>query len=58
MGLHNRLTRNIYLEPFNLKDTKLYLNHLGVKLNNNHVLQIYMTTGGVPYYLSKIEKSV
>lgn len=55
-GLHNRLTRNIKLEPFNLKDTKEYLSKMGIKLNNEHILNIYMIMGGVPYYLSKLEK--
>ena len=57
-GLHNRLTRTICLEPFNLKDTKRFLNHLSIKLNNQQILQLYMVTGGVPYYLSKIEKGL
>lgn len=57
-GLHNRLTRNIYLSPFNLSNTKKYLNNLGVKLTNKQVLQIYMAIGGIPYYLSKVEKGL
>ena len=55
-GLHNRLTRKINLEPFNLKDSKAFLNHLGIKLSHQQILPIYMVTGGVPYYLSKIER--
>lgn len=55
-GLHNRLTRNIKLEPFNLKDTKEYISNMGIKLNNEQILMIYMVMGGVPYYLSKLEK--
>lgn len=57
-GLYNRLTRNIYLEPFNLKDSTLFLNSIGVKLNNDQILQIYMVTGGIPYYLSRIERGL
>lgn len=55
-GLHNRLTKQILLKPFNLLETKSFLNHQGIKLNNNHILQIYMITGGVPYYLTHIKK--
>ncbi len=55
-GLHNRLTRNIYLEPFDLRETKLFLDSLGAKLNHEQILQIYMVMGGIPYYLSKIER--
>ena len=57
-GLHNRITRTIHLEPYNLKDTKRFLNHSGVKLNNQQITQLYMVTGGVPYYLSYVEKGL
>lgn len=53
-GLHNRLTRTILLEPMNLKETKAMLHNMGVRLNNKHISQIYMVTGGVPFYLSHI----
>jgi AAA+ ATPase superfamily predicted ATPase len=55
-GLHNRLTRQIRLLPFNLAETREYLRNRGMKnLSNYSILQIYMSLGGVPYYLSKIE---
>lgn len=55
-GLHNRLTEKICLKPFKLPDTKKFLEHLGIKLKNAQILFIYMVTGGIPYYLSKIKK--
>lgn len=54
-GLHNRLTYDIYLEPFNLCQTKQFLEHKGVKLNNKHIVELYMVLGGIPYYLDKVE---
>lgn len=54
-GLHNRLTEKIYLEPFNLCNTKEYLNSNNIKLDEKQVLLLYLVTGGVPYYLSKIQ---
>jgi len=57
-GLHNRITRTIHLEPYNLRDTKRFLTYLGVSLNNRQITQIYMVTGGVPYYLSFIKKGL
>src|SRR5579872_1736135 len=39
-GLHNRITRQLLLEPLKLQDTKQFLNGLGVKLNNRQILQI------------------
>ncbi|MCB0807532.1 MAG: AAA family ATPase, partial [Bacteroidales bacterium] len=56
-GLHNRLTRQIRLLPFTIAETKQYLQSRKMKsLDNYSILQIYMAMGGVPYYLSKIEK--
>jgi uncharacterized protein len=57
-GLHNRLTQTINLSPFNLSDTKKFLSQSGNKLNDKHILEIYMVMGGVPYYLTKIEKGL
>jgi uncharacterized protein len=57
-GLHNRITYQMSLEPFNLKETKKYLQYAGIKLNNKQVLQIYMVTGGIPYYLANIPKGL
>lgn len=54
-GLHNRITEKICLESFNLRETKNYLEQNGIHLNNNQILQLYMVTGGVPFYLSKIK---
>ncbi len=54
-GLHNRITEKILLEPFKLHETKAFLEVQGVKLNNQQILSLYMVTGGVPYYLSKIK---
>ena len=55
-GLHNRLTRRILLEPFNLKDTKNFLKSRSIKLKNKHILDLYMVLGGIPYYLKEVEK--
>jgi len=57
-GLHNRITRKINLKPFNLINTKIFLKQQGVNLNNKQITQLYMVTGGVPYYLNYIEKNL
>lgn len=57
-GLHNRITKQILLEPLNLSGTKLFLQREGIKLNNSQILQIYMVTGGVPYYLESVKKGL
>jgi len=55
-GLHNRITRLIELTPFNLSGAKEFLNYKGIKFNEDQVLQLYMTTGGVPHYLDHVKK--
>lgn len=57
-GLHNRITRSILLKPFTLKETKLFLESQNIKLSNKHILDIYMVTGGVPFYLESIRKTL
>lgn len=57
-GLYNRVTETIHLEPFNLRDTRRFLRHNGINLNNKQVLEIYMTIGGIPHYLSKVNKGL
>ncbi|MDR1057658.1 MAG: ATP-binding protein [Coxiellaceae bacterium] len=54
-GLHNRLTRNIFLEPFNLLQTKKFLENISVNLTNKQITELFMVMGGIPYYLSKLE---
>lgn len=54
-GLHNRITRTIRLLPFNLHETRTYLENRNVKLDQYQLLQIYMAIGGVPHYLAGIQ---
>lgn len=57
-GLHNRITRKIRLLPFNLHETSLYLNHLGYQCTQEQTLKLYMTMGGVPFYLNQIKNNL
>lgn len=54
-GLHNRITESIKLKPFDLHNTKKYLDHQGINLNKKQIMLLYLATGGVPFYLSKIK---
>lgn len=56
-GLHNRVTRKIYLAPFNLYETERMLQSVGVKWNRYQITECYMAVGGTPFYLSKMNKS-
>ena len=55
-GLHNRVTQRIRLLPFTLGETELYLKHRGIQLDRYQMLQLYMTTGGIPQYLKQVAK--
>jgi uncharacterized protein len=55
-GLHNRLTAQIKLMPFTLKETKDFLKLQNVDLTLKDIAQLYMATGGVPYYLKDVKK--
>lgn len=54
-GLYNRITRRVYLLPFNLYETKAFLAQKNVYLDNYQISQIYMAVGGVPHYLKEVE---
>ena len=56
-GLHNRVTRKIRLLPFNLYETSLYLKHIGYQCNYHQIIKLYMSMGGIPFYLNQIKKS-
>jgi len=55
-GLHNRITRRIQLQPFNLYETRAFLQSNSIDLELYQIIQIYMATGGIPHYLKEIEK--
>jgi hypothetical protein len=57
-GLHNRLTKRIVLEPFNLHDTYAYLKYIGYKCSYYQATLLFMVTGGVPFYLKQIKKNL
>jgi AAA+ ATPase superfamily predicted ATPase len=57
-GLHNRVTLRICLNPFNLAETKAYLQYKKINYNHDQILTIYMCIGGIPFYLNFIEKGL
>lgn len=57
-GLHNRVTCELRLMPFNLHETQSYLKYRKINLNRRHVLSLYMALGGIPYYLKYVESGL
>ena len=54
-GLHDRITVEMPIHPFTLKETEAYLNDKHFIWNRQMVLQAYMVFGGIPYYLSLLD---
>ncbi|HPH90974.1 MAG TPA: ATP-binding protein [Ferruginibacter sp.] len=55
-GLHNRVTRQICLQPFKCNEAKLFLQHQGLQFTDDQVTELYMVFGGIPFYLKLIPK--
>ena len=55
-GLHNRVTHKIPLKPFTLKECREYFQARGFRLGEKQIAECYMVLGGVPFYLSKMDK--
>jgi uncharacterized protein len=54
-GLHNRITQKMKIEPFNLKETEEMLLAKDCVFDPYQIVQLYMTMGGIPYYLDAIQ---
>lgn len=57
-GLHNRVTRSIYLRPFNLAEVEEFLHTRGFQLERFQIVELYMAMGGTPYYLDMMQRSL
>ena len=57
-GLHNRITRNISLAPFTLSETKQYLQTKNFVYPDAAYLEIYMSLGGIPFYLRDLSPNL
>lgn len=56
-GLHNRLTHKMFLEPFDLRQTEDFFKESGFSYSRRQIAECYMIMGGVPYYLSLLDRS-
>lgn len=55
-GLYGRLTDEIKLLPFTLKECEEYFESEGLELSRYDIAQSHMVFGGIPYYLSFFKK--
>ena len=54
-GLHNRVTKRIWLEPFTLAETEAFFKSKNIHLTRYDIALIYMAFGGVPFYLNEVK---
>lgn len=57
-GLFNRQTCKLYLEPFSLAETEKYLISRGIYWTRYDIAECYMIMGGIPYYLSLLDREL
>ncbi len=57
-GLFNRQNCRIYLEPFNLYETKKFLESRNINWSDYDICECYMIMGGIPYYLNMLNGSI
>ncbi len=58
-GLYGRVSRSIYLSPFNLNEVEQFLiQRKGINWNRYQILETYMILGGIPYYLDMLDKNL
>lgn len=55
-GLYGRVTCEIKLSPFSLKECEQFFKSNHVKLSRYDIVQSYMILGGIPYYMSYFEE--
>ena len=54
-GLYGRITCQIKLEPFTLRECEEYLLSRNVRYSRYDIVQSYMLLGGIPYYLGYLK---
>ena len=54
-GMHNRITKRIDLQPFDLHEMEAFLKSRDVLFDRYQLLLLYMAMGGSPHYLKEIE---
>jgi AAA+ ATPase superfamily predicted ATPase len=57
-GLHNRLTATIFLQPFTLLECEKYFKAQKITFSRMQIAECYMIMGGIPFYLSKIQRGL
>lgn len=54
-GFYNRITRQMHLMPFQLKECEKLFEANGLRLSKRQIVESYMIFGGIPYYLNYLK---
>ena len=57
-GLHNRVTRRMSVEPFNLAECEEFFQHKKIVIDRKNMVESYMIFGGIPFYINMFEKGL
>ena len=57
-GLYGRVTYEVKLTPFTLKECEEFFQSRNIKLSRYDIVQNYMILGGIPYYLSYFQRGM
>jgi AAA+ ATPase superfamily predicted ATPase len=57
-GLHNRVTQQMFLEPFTLGECEDFFRANQIVMSRHQIIESYMIFGGIPYYISLMHKNL
>ena len=57
-GLYGRVTYQMKLAPFSLRECERFLESGGVAMSRYDIVQAYMMLGGIPYYLGYLKRGL
>ena len=55
-SLYDRITRRLYVAPFDLHEVELMTMALDLGWSRNTIMQAYLVFGGLPYYLDMLDR--
>ena len=57
-GLYGRVTSEIYIAPFSLREVELFFEERGIGLSRYDIVGSYMAVGGIPFYLGYFNRQL
>ncbi|MFN0015142.1 MAG: AAA family ATPase [Saprospiraceae bacterium] len=57
-GLHNRVTKRMKIQPFNLHECEQFLQAKNAAFTRYQIVELYMVLGGVPFYWDEVETNL